>query len=119
MKNFAFRFLGVAMLGTACAFLFTDESTVGKPVDDSVALSIRGGGCDNKFETDSANPVYCGTVASCQTQKQNKHYEGDSSYTSGKKQYNCGNSSACGFFVGPADCANPTTAVATGIVIAD
>ena len=87
MKNLALRFLGVAMLGAASALVCTGESPVGKSVADSVAMSIRGGGCNNTFETDINNPVFCGgTGFGCQT------------------------------FNKAAECARPTTDVSTGFI---
>lgn len=117
MKNLALRFLGLAMLGAACAFVFTEEPSVGKPVDDSVAKRIRGGSaCTNRFTWDNNNPVYCpGREAGCdQTVPNTQDSDGG---TKGHRLYSCGAAAGCGTFTTQADCARPTTDVATGIVM--
>jgi hypothetical protein len=118
MKNLFGRFLGVAFLGTACAFAFTGESSVGRPVDDSLAVSIRGGGaCDNDFTYNNENPVWCpGREVGCSQTIPNSQTVGKGG-TSGVKTYSCGAAAGCGHYAGPADCARPSTSISTGIVM--
>jgi hypothetical protein len=118
MKSLIGRFLGVAMLGTACAFVFAGESPVGKAVDESAAMSIRGGACDAKFTYDNANPVWCPGRPACNKTIPNTEEYGTGG-TSGAKTNSCGAAAGCGTYTGPADCARPTTEVATGIVFVD
>lgn len=116
MKKLVNVFLGAALLVAACVFAFNGESTVGKSVDDSLAASIRGGGsCDNKFNWDNENPVYC-RGGDCVTQKPNTMSSGDGG-TSGFTNQTCGAAVGCGWFSNSADCAKPTTAISTGIVL--
>ena len=74
MKNLVNGFLGLAMLGASCVFAFTGESTIGKPVDDSVAATIRGGACDSLFIT-IGSPVYC-EGGGCHKQRPNIEING-------------------------------------------
>jgi hypothetical protein len=116
MKNLALRFLGVAMLGAASALVCTGESPVGKSVADSVAMSIRGGGCNNTFETDNDKPVYCGGTG-CNKQKPNKEINGQG--TAGSQSESCAGAVpgfGCQTFNKAAECARPTTDVSTGFI---
>lgn len=117
MKSLIGRFLGVMLLGAACILVLNAESTVGMPIDDSKAACIRGGACDAKFTFDNNNPVYC-EGGTCNHSKPNTEIYGDGG-TSGAISKSCGTGAGCGTYTGPADCAKPTTAVATGIAIVD
>lgn len=112
MKNLKSSLPGVALLSTACVFVVTRGSSVGLPVNDSLAVSIRGGACDNNFSYDNESPVYCpGREVGCSTSIPNSVGRG----TTGSKESSCGAAVGCGTFTGPDDCAQVSTAIAANL----
>jgi hypothetical protein len=95
--------LMLACLSVAWA---SSNNTVGTPVPDCIAQQLEGGACNNKFETDNANPVYCGrNYVGCNgNQMPNSSTTGEGN--SGSEDGNCGTGSRCQqTYTKAADCA--------------